>query len=234
MAAPVQLPINVVALTSDVQTTVKIGDVVHVVGEVVRIFAEQYTVMVHTRGSGGELLTVDDDQIVAVEVPEPPAEPDNGTWVIAIHDARHDGLNAFARDDDGAPDEPGRRWPRRWRNVGSGEFVDWPTVITRGGDPANQLVPAGGRPSARDLAISDAVIDVLKQHRAGIDVGTIHRKVQLTVPGATGGQVLQVLRRLETAHVAAHILDPQPEGLWVYRRHDPVQPTPGQQPLPTA
>lgn len=247
MPAPVQLPTSVVALTTDgfngsssVQQTVKIGDTVHIVGKVASVIAEQFSVIVNTHGNGPQLVTVDDTEIIAVEIPDPPAEPDNGTWVVALHDSRHDGLNAFVRDDADAPADPDRRYRRRWRDVGSGAFVDWPTVITRGGDPANQLIPAGGLASARDIAISDAVVDVLKQHRHGVDIGTITRKVGQAVPGATGGQALQALqalRRMETAHVVAHLPDPQPEGLWVYLSvylsDDPVQPTPGQQPLPT-
>lgn len=233
-----QLVTTVVQLTTDgrdgasVQKTVQVGDTVHVAGVVTRIVAEQYTVSIHTRGGGPEAFTVDDDQVVAVEVPDPPAEPDNGTWVIAPRDAWTAERNLFERDDANAPVEAGRRWPRRWYNMGSGEWNDWPTVIARGGDPDRRLVPAERRTVQPDLALHDAVVRVMASHPRGLDAGSIADKVRLILPEATGGRVLDVLRLLEQAHIVAHVAFPEPEGQWVYLREGPVQHDPSQPPLP--
>lgn len=237
MTASTTIPTQVVTFTDDdisptVQGTVKVGDIVYVRAKVTSVFAEQYTVAVDTRSSGVCDVTVNDDQVVAVEVPQPPDEPDDGVWVVAEHDAQHDGLNVYVRRDAAAPREEGRRWPRRWQNIGTGEFVDWATAVAHGADPDNQLVGHMSRDQWVDLAIRDEVIAVLRQFPRGVDHTHIYLKVHQALPGTTGGQVIEALRKMQQHNVVAHLPHPKPEGTWVYRRHDVLQPGPGEEPLP--
>lgn len=128
-------------LNGDGYHRVHVGDTVHVSGTVVRRIAEMFEVEIYGRGGPTE-ITFNADQITAVEVPDPPAEPDNGAWVIADDDTNTSGMNVFHRHDGLAPAAEGRRWPLRWQDVAGGGWVDWPTVVSRGGNPDHQLLSA--------------------------------------------------------------------------------------------
>lgn len=77
------------------------------------------------------------DQLARLILADVPEEPGDGTWLTATdYDVV---VNVFHRDDARAPVDAERRWRRRWLVVGTGEWIDWPTVVHRGGDPDRQL-----------------------------------------------------------------------------------------------
>ncbi|MEU8334853.1 hypothetical protein [Micromonospora tulbaghiae] len=74
------------------------------------------------------------DLIADVLLPNPPAEPVDGTW---LHGNTTPGHTAFVRDDSGSGSQhdEDRRFPRRWFDVAAQEYIDWPTAVRRGADP---------------------------------------------------------------------------------------------------
>lgn len=81
------------------------------------------------------------DRVVALDLPDVPAEPGDGTWLVGPNDdyPYDSAVSVYHRHDYGAPSEPERRWARRWQVAGTGEWIDWPTAVHRGADPTRQL-----------------------------------------------------------------------------------------------
>lgn len=75
--------------------------------------------------------------ITEVVSPEPP----DGTWLVG--DADEDGNGSvFRRDDaEGHNDRERRRYDRRWWDYAASEWIDWPTALRRGANPAKRLLP---------------------------------------------------------------------------------------------
>lgn len=125
-----------------VHGTVKVGDIVHVAAKVTRLYAgDRADIYIYGASSDFD-AAIRTDQIVAVEVPNPPAEPVDGSWVPVERDDSVGAFNVFIRIDSATPADDGeRRWPRRWLDVAGGaDLVDWPTVVARGGDPADAFI----------------------------------------------------------------------------------------------
>ncbi|MFJ1539343.1 hypothetical protein ACIODS_12440 [Micromonospora chalcea] len=74
------------------------------------------------------------DLIADVLLPNPPAEPADGTWLAGV---KPGGTNTrvFIRDDAEGHNDPDRRHDRHWWDVVAEEWVDWPTAVRRGADP---------------------------------------------------------------------------------------------------
>ena len=126
------------ALTPGATAHLLSGDTVHVVATVVRVHPLGLGVdveLVSPTNPIGYQVRVRDDGVVAVDIPEPPTEPRDGT---VLRGPGPDSVNVFIRcDTDAATDHVQRRWPRRWRDVATGERIDWPTAHHRGADPTN-------------------------------------------------------------------------------------------------
>lgn len=86
-----------------------------------------------------------EDAVRDVVIPEAPDEPADGTWLIG-DDTDGDGLSSvFRRDDAEGHNDPDRRHHRRWWDYARGEWIDWPTAVRRGADPARRLREEGPR-----------------------------------------------------------------------------------------
>jgi len=124
---------------SDPEREVRVGDTVYVralvievqpgLGLVVQLFSktDKYDVFVRS------------DHVVEMDVPNPPTEPGNGSWVTGTVGGQP---TVFRRDDSACADPTNatrRRFPCRWRDYATGDWVDWPTAYQRGADPARQL-----------------------------------------------------------------------------------------------
>lgn len=79
------------------------------------------------------------DLIAEVVLPDVPAEPGDGTWLAATGEGPWTAPRVWYRRDADAPNEPDRRWRRRWFDVAIQDRIDWPEVVRRGGDPQGVL-----------------------------------------------------------------------------------------------
>ncbi len=179
----------------------KPGDTVHIRGTVVQ-----------ARGGVGvqvELFSKTDQytawvqlgDVVALVLPDVPPEPGDGTWIPARDD--DGGVNVFHRCDAEAPDEPDRRFPRRWQVAGTGEWVDWATAVHRGADTDQRLNPAG------KATLRDEVVRVLSSsnRRRGMTLAEIAARISLAAlvePRPALEQVRQVLEQLLAEDLVTH------------------------------
>lgn len=67
-----------------------------------------------------------------------PGEPADGT-MLAGTDPSGTNLRVFRRDDAEGHFDPDRRHHRRWWDAVGQEWIDWPTAVRRGADPARVL-----------------------------------------------------------------------------------------------
>ncbi len=135
------------------------------------------------------------DLVAALDRPDVPDEPADGTWLVAPDDgAINGGVNVFHRDDAGAPSEPERRSPRRWQVAGVGEWVDWPTVVARGGRPNRRLHDDGPTLPDELDSLADAVVEFLaRAHSDARTIGYIGRTMRQTDHPCTDDEVQQVI-----------------------------------------
>lgn len=81
------------------------------------------------------------DMIADVLLPEPPLEPPDGAIALGGPDGEYEHGSVFRRDDaEGHNDRGTRRHDRHWWDYAASEWVDWPTAVGRGANPAAQLV----------------------------------------------------------------------------------------------
>lgn len=84
---------------------------------------------------------VRESDVVQVVTREGPPEPDDGTWLVGEPD--DDGRSSvFRRSDAEGHCDDDRRYDRRWWDVAAAQWIDWPTAVRRGANPATRLVPA--------------------------------------------------------------------------------------------
>lgn len=101
------------------------------VGVRVELFSktDQYTAWIRT------------DHVDQLVLPDAGDEPGDGTWLECLTDCGDP--NVFFRNDGQGPkDQPVRRFDRHWWDVAGMQWVDWPTAIRRGADPARRLAAA--------------------------------------------------------------------------------------------
>lgn len=121
------------------QTQLRVGDTVWIRATVTRIArSEEVEVELFSKTTQYQELVRSD--LLELELPEVPDEPPDGTWLHG-HPRDDGNSSVFRRDDaEGHNDVPGRRYDRRWWDFAAGEWVDWPTAVARGADPARRLV----------------------------------------------------------------------------------------------
>lgn len=166
---------NVVDLTErTVAATVRVDDTVLIRGTVKEIVAGVGVLVELFSKTDQYSAWVRLDNVVGLVVPDVPDEPADGTWLFAPDDlALSDGINVFHRDDGSAPNEPDRRWPRRWQLAGTAEWLDWPTACHRGAgtaQPIRQPGPVNLRSDAGNLPryVQEWICAILQRRTAGI------------------------------------------------------------------
>lgn len=138
------------------------------------------------------------DLVAALDRPDVPDEPVDGTWLVAPDtDALDGGVNVFHRDDAGAPDEPERRCPRRWQVAGTGEWVDWAGAVHRGADPSRTLHAQTATAVEVPSDVEAFVIDIMSQlYVRGVTVAQLLARMRPAGLHPDTSVVLMLLERL--------------------------------------
>lgn len=78
------------------------------------------------------------DHIAEVIVPDLPAEPADGTWLLG-EEPRGTNARIFMRDDAEGHHDPYRRHDQHWWDVVAEQWIDWPAAVKRGADATRVL-----------------------------------------------------------------------------------------------